>query len=247
MFQVVQEFGMHRREAFFGSLAAVLSPILAGCVSQPSVQTDTAANPEPTALIRPILLAQSSVNLGATIGSLVGAGYGIPIYDQFASVAPESVKSDFFGFVQRPSLGNRTVAVSSYLDFRTTNAVTQQVNVQVSVARDVSADRQNVAALRGAVSALSRTLDATLATNDRLLSELLQERENLALVVESIVEERDRASSAASCYRGSQQQILDERFPGAAALNAQIDAAQSELQAFFSSDVEDAIARIRRR
>lgn len=208
---------LHRRDWLKG--VGIL--LAGGCAPRSSWDQSVNERPSGSALQpSPIQQTQLSVPLGATVGSLVGSGYGIPAYRQYASVAPDFVRSDFDVFAARPNIQTQNAATRSYIEFRRSTAQTRGNFITEAVFDDVSRDSQSTGALLQLFLFILSEVRRIRSDRSALISELLDSRERVERTVHEIQAERSRAVGSANCTSSVTVKVADARLPKSEELKA---------------------------
>lgn len=167
--------------------------------------------------------AQSDLNLGVTVGTLIGAGIGIAAYVALTQQAPTSLLGVFAAAGIGASAGALVSCVSTYVDYRVADAGGDLRTANLNVRTDVDQESRAFDRFAGQLADIARKIDFLYESETIDLAQYWQRKEEYAAKIpdEDRAHEEYRARNSSTAYVSSAQ---DMKISNLNQENAQLEA-----------------------
>ena len=153
--------------------------------------------------------AQSNLNLGVTVGTLIGAGIGIAAYVVLTRQAPTSLLGVFAAAGIGATAGVLTRCVSNYVDYRVANAGGDLRAANLDVRTDVDQESHEFDRFADRLDEITRKIDFLYESETIDLALYWQLKEEYAAKIpgDERAKEEYRAHNSSSAYVSSAQEM----------------------------------------
>lgn len=153
--------------------------------------------------------AQSNLNLGVTVGTLIGAGIGIVAYVALTRQAPTPLLGVFAAVGIGATAGVLTRCVSNYVDYRVADAGGDIRVANQDVRNDVDRESQEFSRFANQLAEITRKIDFLYESETIDLALYWQKKEEFAAKFpeKGNEDEKVRSNNTSSAYISSGQEI----------------------------------------
>lgn len=176
----------------------------------------------------PLARQQSRLDLGITVGALIGAAIGITAYTVFTRSAPSPLIGVFVAAIGGLGGATLTQAARDYIDFEIEEANGDLRRANGQLRQRVASDGNSFKILADYAVSQSRSIQQRQNDTSVSFRILRKEMHDLRLQVEQMRAESARAQKTSSTYTSAEQAIRVTRLDPQSQTNQQIDGAMQE-------------------